>query len=90
MGIASINPQKINSDTYSIIFEPYSVGELLSFVVASNFSFKTVSEKKSCFSNDFKNKISTENFSLTDDPHISEGIGTKIVDDEGVKTKKIN
>ena len=88
MCVASINPQKINSDTYSIIFEPYSVGELLSFVVASNFSFKIVSEKKSCFSNDFENKIATENFNLTDDPHISEGVGTKIVDDEGVKTKK--
>jgi PmbA protein len=84
----SINPQKINSDTYSIIFEPYSVGELLSFVVASNFNFKTVSEKKSCFSNDFENKISIENFSLTDDPHISEGVGTKAIDDEGIKTKK--
>lgn len=29
----SINPQKINSDTYSIIFESYSVGELLAFIV---------------------------------------------------------
>ena len=55
MCIESINPQKINSDKYSIIFDPYSVGELLSFVVASNFNFKTVSEKKSCFSNNFKN-----------------------------------
>jgi len=64
------------------------LGELLSFVVASNFNFKTVSEKKSCFSNDFENKISIENFSLTDDPHISEGVGTKAIDDEGIKTKK--
>ena len=89
MCIESINPQKINSDKYSIIFDPYSVGELLSFVVASNFNFKTVSEKKSCFSNNFKNKISVEEFNLMDDPHIPEGIGTKAIDDEGVKTKKI-
>ena len=88
MCVESINPQKINSDTYSIIFEPYSVGELLSFVVASNFSFKTISEKKSCFSNNFKNKIAAEDFSLTDDPHVSEGIGTKVIDDEGTKTEK--
>ena len=89
MCIESINPQKINSDKYSIIFEPYSVGELLSFVVASNFNFKTLSEKKSCFSNNFKNKISVDEFNLIDDPHIPEGIGTKAIDDEGVKTKKI-
>ena len=89
MCIESINPQKINSDKYSIIFEPYSVGELLSFVVASNFNFKTLSEKKSCFLNNFKNKISVDEFNLIDDPHTPEGIGTKAIDDEGVKTKKI-
>jgi PmbA protein len=89
MCIDSINPQKINSEKYSIIFEPYSVGELLAFVVAANFNFKTFKEKKSCFSNNFKNKISTEEFNLTDDPHIPEGIGTKSIDDEGIKTEKI-
>jgi PmbA protein len=64
------------------------VGELLAFVIAANFNFKTFKEKKSCFTNNFKNKISTEEFNLTDNPHIPEGIGTKSIDDEGVKTKK--
>ena len=89
MCINSINPQKINSDEYTIIFDPYSVGELLAFVIAGNFNFKTFKEKKSCFSNNFKNKIATEKFNLTDNPHIPEGIGTKSIDDEGTKTKKI-
>ncbi len=88
MCIESINPQKIDSDKYSIIFEPYSVGELLAFVVAANFNFKTFSEKKSCFSNNFEEKIATEQLSLIDDPHMPEGIGTKSIDDEGVKTQK--
>ena len=88
MCIESINPQKIDTDTYSIIFEPYSVGELLAFVAASNFNFKTFSEKKSCFSNDFEKTIAVEQLNLVDDPHIPEGIGTKQVDDEGVKTEK--
>ncbi len=88
MCIESINPQKIDSDKYSIIFEPYSVGELLAFVVAANFNFKTFSEKKSCFSNNFEEKIATEQLSLVDDPHIPEGIGTKSIDDEGVETQK--
>ena len=90
MCIKSINPQKIDSDKYSIIFEPYSVGELLAFVVASNFNFKTFSEKKSCFSNNFEEKIANEQLDLIDDPHIPEGIGTKSVDDEGVETKQMN
>jgi PmbA protein len=90
MCIKSINPKKIDSDRYSIIFEPYSVGELLAFVVANNFNFKTISEKKSCFSNKLNEKISNEQFNLTDDPHIPEGIGTKAIDDEGVNTQKNN
>ena len=88
MCVESINPQKIDSDTYSIIFEPYSVGELLAFVVAANFNFKSFKEKKSCFSNSFEKEIAVEQLSLIDDPHIPEGIGTKPVDDEGVQTSK--
>ena len=90
MCVESINPQKIDSDVYSIIFEPYSVGELLAFVVASNFNFKTFSEKKSCFSNSYEKEIAVEELNLIDDPHMPEGIGTKSVDDEGIKTKKQN
>ena len=90
MCIKSINPQKIDSDNYSIIFEPYSVGELLAFVIANNFNFKIFSEKKSCFSNKLNERISTEQFNLTDDPHIPEGIGTKPIDDEGINTQKNN
>ena len=90
MCIESINPQKIDSDTYSIIFEPYSVGELLAFVVAANFNFKTFTEKKSCFSNDYEKEIAVKEFSLVDDPHIPEGIGTKAIDDEGIKTESKN
>ena len=88
MCVESINPQKVDSDAYSIIFEPYSVGELLAFVVAANFNFKTFSEKKSCFSNDYEKRIAVEEIDLVDDPHIPEGIGTKSIDDEGIKTKK--
>jgi PmbA protein len=87
MCIESINPQKCETGEYTIIFEPYSVGELLAFVIASNFNFKIFSEKKSCFSNHFNEKIAVDEFSLIDNPHISQGIGSKAFDDEGVKTK---
>ena len=50
MCIGSLNAKSCNPEEYSIIFEPYSVGELLSFVFISNFNQKTYSEKKSCFS----------------------------------------
>ena len=88
MCIESINPQKVDSSKYSIIFEPYSVGEILAFVIAPNFNFKIFSEKKSCFSNNLEKQIATKELTLIDDPHIPEGIGTKSFDDEGVETQK--
>lgn len=87
MCIGSINPQKPNADNYSIIFEPYSVGEILAFVFASNFNLKAYFDKKSCFSGKLNSKIAVEDFSVIDDAHAPEGIGSKIFDDEGVPTK---
>ena len=86
MCIGSINPKHIEQDSYSIIFEPYAFGELLAFVVASNFNLKTYAEKRSCFSDNIEAKISSEGFSLVDDPHIPDGIGSKPFDDEGNAT----
>ena len=90
MCLESSNPKKIESESYSIIFEPYSVGEIFAFVASMNFNFKAMSEKKSCFSNLFEKQIASKEFILVDDPHIPEGIGTKSFDDEGVPTQKKN
>ena len=86
MCINSINPESCQSETYSIIFEPYAVGEILAFVFSSNFNLKTYSEKRSCFVDKIGKNIATENFNLIDDPHHPEGIGSKSFDDEGVST----
>lgn len=87
MCLESINPKKPEPGKYSIIFEPYSVGEILAFVAAPNFNFKTWKEKKSCFSNRINENIAVEEFSLIDNPHISQGIGSKSFDDEGMPTR---
>ncbi len=87
MCVNSINPHNCESDTYSIIFEPYAIGEMLAFVFASNFNLKTYSEKRSCFTEKLGKKIGVEEFSLIDDPHHPDGIGSKPFDDEGIPTK---
>lgn len=86
MCINSINPEKCESDTYSIIFEPYAFGEILAFVFSSNFNLKIYAEKRSCFVDKLGKKIASDNFSLIDDPHYPEGIGSKPFDEEGVPT----
>ncbi len=86
MCLNSINPESCQSETYSVIFEPYAIGEMLAFVFSSNFNLKTYSEKRSCFVDKLGKNIATENFNLIDDPHYPEGIGSKPFDDEGVPT----
>lgn len=87
MCVNSINPRGCNPETYSIIFEPYAIGEMLAFVFASNFNLKTYSEKRSCFAEKLGKEVSVERFSLIDDPHFPDGIGSKPFDDEGIPTK---
>ncbi len=86
MCTSSIGPKKIEPDSYEIVFEPYAFGELLAFVFSSNFSLKTYSEKRSCFSDKLGDKISSDGFTLIDDPHSPDGIGSKSFDDEGNPT----
>ncbi len=86
MCTSSIGPKKIDPDSYEIIFEPFAFGELLAFVFSANFNLKTYSEKRSCFADKLGECISTENFTLIDDPHSPDGIGSKSFDDEGTST----
>jgi PmbA protein len=86
MCVDSINPKRVERDTYDIIFEPYAFGELLAFVFSSNFNLKTYFEKRSCFTDKLEKNISNASFSLIDDPHSPEGIGSKPFDDEGTAT----
>jgi PmbA protein len=87
MCVNSINPQNCEAGNYSIIFEPYAFGEMLAFVFAPNFNLKTYSEKRSCFTGKLGQKIAVPKFSLIDDPHSPEGIGSKPFDDEGIPTR---
>ena len=86
MCTSSIGPKKIEPASYDIIFEPFAFGELLAFVFSANFNLKTYSEKRSCFSDKIGEYVSTENFTLIDDPHSPDGIGSKSFDDEGTAT----
>ena len=88
MCVNSLNPHGCEPGTYDIIFEPYAIGEMLAFVFSSNFNLKIYSEKRSCFYNKLGEMISSEDFSLIDDPHYPEGIGSKPFDDEGMPTKQ--
>lgn len=88
MCVSSLNPRSCEAGPTNIVFEPIAVGELLTFVIGPNFNLKTYSEKRSCFSDKRGVKIAVDEFSLIDDPHMPNGLGTKSFDDEGTPTRK--
>ncbi|WP_268542107.1 TldD/PmbA family protein [Candidatus Nitrosotenuis cloacae] len=87
MCVNSLSPQKAVVETTSIIFEPMAVGELLTFVFAPNFFLKTYSENRSCFSEKIGTKVAVDGFTLSDSPHMADGLGSRSFDDEGVPTR---
>jgi len=90
MCVNTINPTGCDAERTSVIFEPLAVGEILTFVLGPNFGLKAYSEKRSCFSEKLGEQIAAKEFSLVDDPHIPNGLGTKSFDDEGVPTRENN
>lgn len=86
MCIRSENPASVDGGTYTVIFEPYSVGELLAFVVAPNFELKRVLDGRSCFSGGTGRPVASELLTIRDDPHAPDAIGSHRIDAEGVPT----
>ncbi len=75
---------------YSIVFEPYALGELLSFVLAYNFNAKAYQDRRSCFHGRIGDRIAVDSFSLLDEPRRGDALGSKPFDDEGIATYNKN
>ena len=86
MCLRSENPVSVDGGTYTVIFEPYSVGELLAFVVAPNFELKRVLDGRSCFSGSAGRPVASEMLTIRDDPHAPDAIGSHRIDAEGMPT----
>ncbi|MFY3740775.1 MAG: PmbA protein [Candidatus Nitrosomirales archaeon] len=90
MATRSIDAKKCEEGTYSVIFEPYALGELLSFVFAYNFNGKSYQDKRSCLHGKLGKQVAVEQFTLQDDPRERDCLGSKPFDDEGVPTQTTN
>ncbi len=86
MAAKSTDVRRCEEGTYSVIFEPYALGELLSFVAAYNFEAKSYQDKRSCLYGKLGEQVAVDNFSLRDDPRARNCLGSKPFDDEGVPT----
>jgi PmbA protein len=90
MATRSVDAKKCEEGTYDVIFEPYALGELLSFVFAYNFNAKSYQDKRSCLYDKLDKQVAVEEFTLQDDPRARDCMGSKPFDDEGVPTQTRN
>ncbi len=86
MAIRSRDAKRCEDGVYSIIFEPYALGELLSFVFAYNFNAKAYQDKRSCLYGKIGEKVAVDELSLLDEPMREDALGSKPFDDEGIAT----
>ncbi|MBE43593.1 MAG: peptidase U62 [Thaumarchaeota archaeon] len=90
MATRSIGARNCDEGTLSVIFTPYALGELLSFVLSYNFNAKAYQDKRSCLYGKLGKQVAVETFTLQDNPRSRDCIGSKSFDDEGVPTQTRN
>jgi len=86
--IQKLNPQKIESEKISIIFDRrISKGILSSF--ASAISASSIARGTSFLKDKINEEIFSTSINIYDKPDIVKGLGSKYFDSEGVKTKEL-
>ena len=86
--IQKLNPQKIESEKISIIFDRRISKGILS-VLASAISASSVARGTSFLKDKIDEEIFSTSINIFDKPDIVKGLGSRNFDDEGVKTKEL-
>lgn len=77
----------IEPGKFTVLMSPSVIGNLISY--SSGFlSYYAVEAGLSCFANSMDRRVSSDAFTLVDDPLDSSGVGYRLCDDEGTLTRK--
>ena len=86
--IQKLNPQKIESEKISIIFDRRISKGMLS-VLASAISASSIARGTSFLKDKINEEIFSTSINIFDKPDIVKGLGSRNFDNEGVKTKEL-
>ena len=85
---ATSQMSEINPGKFRVLLSPYVMGNILSY--SSGFlSYYAVETGLSCFAGMLEKEVSTGEFSLYDDPADYSGVGSRMCDDEGTPTSRL-
>lgn len=87
--IKRLNPRKVKSGVYPIIFEPRISNDIVSDL-ATGINGSSVARGTSYLKSKMGEQLFSSNITITDDPHIVRGMASKPFDAEGVRNEKIN
>jgi PmbA protein len=85
--IKLLNPRKIKTGKYPIIFDP-TTGPVIISYIATATNGKNSFKKMSFLSDKIGERIAGENVTIIDDGCLDKKIGSKPFDDEGIETKE--
>jgi PmbA protein len=86
--IKKLNPQKIESEKISIIFDKRISKEILS-VFASAISASSIARGTSFLKNKINEDIFSKSINIFDKPNMVKGLGSRYFDSEGVKSEEL-
>ncbi len=85
LALRKIGQKKIKSGVYDMIVENRSVGRILS-ALFSPLSAVSIQQKRSFLGNKKGEIIASPKLTITDDPFIPGGLGSRLFDDEGISS----
>ncbi len=85
--LRKIGQKKIESGKYDMLVENRACGRLVSTILGP-MSGHSLQQKSSCFEGMADKQIVSSLFTLTDDPFIEKGLGSRLFDGEGLAAKK--
>ncbi|MDR2858779.1 MAG: TldD/PmbA family protein [Mediterranea sp.] len=84
--LRKLGQRKIHSGKYTMVVDPINSGHLLSPVISA-LSGSALQQKNSFLLDKFNQKIGSDKFTLTDNPHLPQASGARYFDNEGVATE---
>jgi PmbA protein len=88
LAVNSLNQTKVRSGEHDVILEPMAAGELLYHVFGYAVNGREVYDRTSYFADKLEQQVAVPELTLHDYGNMPGGLYSKMVDDEGVPTRK--
>jgi PmbA protein len=88
LAVNSLNQAKVEPGEYDVILEPMAAGELLYHVFGYAVNGREVYDRTSYFADKLGQQVAVSELTLHDHGNMPGGLYSKMVDDEGVPTRK--